>query len=131
MSELKIGNCPKCGNKGIHACTGKIEKLENIFIYQGDINKPLFSNEPEEYKVSSVLLSLQAELDEANNRFKQLVGELENTRTQSQCELYDELYKAALGLSHGVDWNNGSHAIEHGYRDKLLSAVMKLKEQGQ
>jgi hypothetical protein len=57
-------------------------------------------------------------------------GQSWNTRTQSQCDLYDELYKAALGLSHGVDWNNGTQAIEHGYRDKLLSAVIKLKEQG-
>lgn len=61
----------------------------------------------------------------------ELEAELQNTRTQSQCDAYDELYKAALGLSNGVDWNNGTQAIEHGYRDKLLSAVMKLKEQGQ
>ena len=70
-------------------------------------------------------------LKDINDQLYKQIESMQNTRTQSQCELYDELYKAALGLSHGVDWNRGTHAIEHGYRDKLLSAVMKLKEQGQ
>ena len=36
------------------------------------------------------------------------------------------LVRAAEGLSHGEDWNNGTHAKTHGYRRKLLEALAKL-----
>lgn len=36
------------------------------------------------------------------------------------------LVRAAKGLSHGEDWNNGTHAKTHGYRRKLLEALAKL-----
>lgn len=35
----------------------------------------------------------------------------------------DALAKAAQGLSHGTDWNNGTHAKTHGYRQQLLEAL--------
>jgi hypothetical protein len=34
-----------------------------------------------------------------------------------------DLVDAARGLSHGVDWNNGTNAKLHGYRRKLLDAL--------
>lgn len=33
------------------------------------------------------------------------------------------LVDAAHGLSHGVDWNKGNHAMLRGYRQKLLNAL--------
>lgn len=35
----------------------------------------------------------------------------------------EPLLKAADGLSHGTDWNKGTHALKHGYRAKLLAAI--------
>lgn len=37
------------------------------------------------------------------------------------------LLDAALGLSHGTDWNNGTHAKLHGYRQKLLDALSAIR----
>lgn len=37
------------------------------------------------------------------------------------------LLSAAEGLSHGTDWNNGTHAKDHGYRQKLLDAIPTAK----
>ena len=34
-----------------------------------------------------------------------------------------EVYLAARGLCIGVDWNKGTHAIERGYRKRLIEAV--------
>ena len=36
--------------------------------------------------------------------------------------------RAAEGLCHGTDWNKGTHAITHGYRQKLIDAVVALRE---
>jgi hypothetical protein len=36
------------------------------------------------------------------------------------------LVEAAKGLSCGDDWNNGTHALKHGYRQKLLDALAKI-----
>lgn len=33
------------------------------------------------------------------------------------------VYEAARGLCHGYDWNDGSHAKHHGYRNELIKAV--------
>lgn len=33
------------------------------------------------------------------------------------------LYHAASGISFGEDWNNGTHAKLHGYRQKLIDAL--------
>lgn len=48
------------------------------------------------------------------------------------------LIEAAHGLSFGIDWNNGNHAVLHGYRQKLLDALpaaasllLELKERGE
>ena len=38
-------------------------------------------------------------------------------------EALEGITRAAEGLSHGVDWNNGTHAKTHGYRQKLLDAL--------
>ena len=101
MSELKP--CPFCG--------GEAELHE----YDNQFSEVV-------YIISCSKCNCKMEL----NHNSRLV-DIWNTRTQSQCELYDELYKAALGLSHGIDWNNGTQAIEHGYRDKLINAVNKIK----
>ena len=37
--------------------------------------------------------------------------------------------RAAEGLCHGTDWNKGTHAITHGYRQKLIDAVVSLREE--
>ena len=36
--------------------------------------------------------------------------------------------RAAEGLCYGTDWNNGNHAIRHGYRQELMDAVKALRE---
>jgi hypothetical protein len=38
-------------------------------------------------------------------------------------EVMGPLLHAAEGLSHGEDWNNGTHAKLHGHREALLAAV--------
>lgn len=40
---------------------------------------------------------------------------------------FSGLCEAARGLSFGTDWNNGTHAKLHGYRDKLLKALNDLE----
>ena len=40
---------------------------------------------------------------------------------------YRELFEGAQGLSLGRDWNNGTHAVNHGYRRMLVKAVKKLE----
>lgn len=41
-----------------------------------------------------------------------------------------EVAKAASGLAMGSDWNNGTHAKHHGYRDKLNNALVALRATG-
>lgn len=38
------------------------------------------------------------------------------------------LYEAARGLSFGEDWNNGTAAKLHGYRQKLIDAIQPAAE---
>ena len=45
-----------------------------------------------------------------------------DARGQRIAEL-ERVYEAALGLTLGVDWNNGTQALKHGYRQKLIDAV--------
>jgi hypothetical protein len=40
----------------------------------------------------------------------------------------EALVRAAHGLSFGEDWNNGTHAKTHGYREKLLQALAALED---
>ena len=35
--------------------------------------------------------------------------------------------RAANGLSMGSDWNHGTHAKEHGYRQQLIDALQALR----
>ena len=35
---------------------------------------------------------------------------------------------AAMGLCAGVDWSKGTHAVTHGYRQKLIDAVAALSQ---
>lgn len=35
--------------------------------------------------------------------------------------------EAAKGLSYGADWNKGTHAILHGYRQKLLDNLAPFR----
>lgn len=43
--------------------------------------------------------------------------------------LLERVYAAARGLCHGTDWNHGTHAKTHGYRQKLIDAVAALSAQ--
>ena len=43
-------------------------------------------------------------------------------------EALERLVKAAEGLSHGTDWNNGTHVKLHGYRRKLVDAIPEAAE---
>lgn len=38
--------------------------------------------------------------------------------------------RAANGLSMGSDWNHGTHAKEHGYRQQLIDALQSLRATG-
>ncbi len=38
--------------------------------------------------------------------------------------------RAANGLSFGTDWNNGTHAKGHGYRQRLIDALHALRATG-
>jgi hypothetical protein len=46
----------------------------------------------------------------------------------SRCAKLEAVARAAEGLSHGVDWNKGTHAIIHGYRKQLLEALAAIKD---
>lgn len=37
-----------------------------------------------------------------------------------------DLVEAGRGLALGVDWNNGTMAKEHGYRQRLIDALARL-----
>jgi hypothetical protein len=37
--------------------------------------------------------------------------------------IVERVLRAAVGLGHGTDWNNGTHAKLHGYRQQLLDAL--------
>jgi hypothetical protein len=49
-------------------------------------------------------------------------------RCREERERVKDLVEAATGLSYGTDWNNGTHAKLHGYRQKLLDALKAYKE---
>lgn len=59
-----------------------------------------------------------------------LQQELDRTKaeTKEQREVIKRFYEAAEGLSFGTDWNNGTHAKLHGYRQKLLDALKYAKK---
>lgn len=38
------------------------------------------------------------------------------------------VYEAARGLCHGHDWNNGTAAKLHGYRNELIKAVDAIEK---
>ncbi len=42
-----------------------------------------------------------------------------------------KVVEAAKGLSHGEDWNYGTHALVHGYRAKLLQALAPFRGEGE
>lgn len=68
----------------------------------------------------------QKELDILADDLSVLFAEaLSTARTQERAK-FEPLVEAATGLSHGVDWNNGTHAKLHGYRQKLLDALAAL-----
>lgn len=66
------------------------------------------------YQTSGIQESLEAARKEAD-KWKSLAA---------------EFVKAATGLSYGTDWNNGTHAKLHGYRQKLLDVLAKAREAG-
>lgn len=41
----------------------------------------------------------------------------------------DALAEAATGLSHGADWNNGTHVKLYGYRQKLLDSLAAYRSE--
>ena len=44
-------------------------------------------------------------------------------QSQPDTEQLLRVYEAARGLCHGYDWNLGTHAVRHGYRNALVEAV--------
>lgn len=67
----------------------------------------------------------------------QKIGELQGSYRISQkglsCLLETaraalKVVEAAKGLICGVDWNNGTHAITHGYREKLIESLSPFRE---
>lgn len=83
---------------------------------------------------------LKAELEIAKSSLKDRTRQLDdlthkkeslrNQWLQSQLSVAKEVVNAALGLSYGTDWNKGTHAITHGYRQKLLNALAKYQKLG-
>lgn len=61
----------------------------------------------------------------ATERFAAKIKEIEarESAALAQVKVLMPVYEAAYGLSFGTDWNNGNHAIKHGYRHKLVEAV--------
>lgn len=60
---------------------------------------------------------------------RQKIAEALSSERHRIQEKYKRLYEAAKGLSHGTDWNNGTHAKLHGYRQNLLDALSDLERQ--
>lgn len=62
-----------------------------------------------------------------SNGFYTPLHEADRKKAHAELALWQEqaerFYKAAKGLSFGTDWNNGTHAKLHGYRQKLLDVV--------
>lgn len=52
-----------------------------------------------------------------------ILAALQPAPTEPLVKALRALTDAAQGLSHGTDWNNGTHAKLHGYRQKLLDAL--------
>lgn len=70
------------------------------------------TNDPDHWVVR------QATLDAQATTISQLQAEIARLR-----KALEPLTVAAYGLSGGTDWNNGTHAKLHGYRQKLLDAI--------
>lgn len=68
-----------------------------------------------------VSLHMEADLEAA------LIKAREEGRAEER-ERVAPLIEAATGLSHGTDWNNGTHAKLHGYRQKLLDALSVYRQ---
>ena len=58
------------------------------------------------------------------------IAEWHFSKLQSLEQKYQRLLEAVRGLSMGTDWNNGTHAITHGYRRMLVKAVKDLETGG-
>jgi len=54
-------------------------------------------------------------------------GELTAERDEAR-EALRPMLAAASGLSFGTDWNNGTHAKLHGYRQKLIDAIPRARQ---
>lgn len=52
-----------------------------------------------------------------------LLQSKEGGDAEQRLELLEAVFDAAMGLSYGEDWENGTHAKLHGYRRKLLTAL--------
>ena len=86
---------------------------------------------------------LKAELEQQNLDIVRLKAELaiaheevekastNDAKSQTDRDLwkqrFEKLAEAANGLRYGTDWNNGTHAIKHGYRQKLLDALTEYE----
>jgi hypothetical protein len=69
---------------------------------------------------------------EVNERAFQAYGFLQGHErgVREERERVKPLVEAARGLSFGTDWNNGTHAKLHGYRQKLLDALEAYQSKG-
>lgn len=76
---------------------------------------------------ATLLEGLISEIAAETNSFKRFgLIQQQDALLANRAPAIARLVRAAQGLSHGEDWNNGTHAKTHGYRQKLLDALAAL-----
>ena len=97
----------------------ELEEYEKLFEERGI----LFQNKCNEYLAQ--LETLKMRLGQCNTENQNV--HKENLALEAQVKAWKEdaerFANAAKGLSFGKDWNKGTHALKHGYRQKLLNAL--------
>mgnify|MGYP005608967513 FL=1 len=58
---------------------------------------------------------------------EEMVTTMTPTELRDILAQYIAVARAANGLSMGSDWNHGTHAKEHGYRQQLIDALQALR----
>jgi glycine betaine/choline ABC-type transport system substrate-binding protein len=79
---------------------------------------------------------LEAEIERLNKNLHLFVTEARTNHNNwaaavrerdAEIEKLKKVYDAARGLCHGHDWNNGTQALRHKYRMKLIVAVNAIE----
>ena len=58
---------------------------------------------------------------------EEMVTTMTPTELRDILAQYIAVARAANGLSMGSDWNHGTHAKEHGYRQQLIDALKAIR----